>query len=82
MKPKIPRQLLEDMYRALNRCHMDENRGVPIGARVMAFEVLAHFADDVENAAYLELGSVDCYPRDWARENCLNPDRSLKDQDS
>jgi hypothetical protein len=69
--------LLDAMEKCLNQCHLDEQAGVPIGAREMALVVLAHIGID---PGELPLGRPYDLPADWARKNCTNPVRRSRDQ--
>lgn len=71
----IPAHLLSDMELCMVREHCDENAGVPIGARQMAFAVISNFANRAYNAKVLGLGKIEELPEDWAKENCRNPIR-------
>jgi hypothetical protein len=78
MAEKIPTQVLEAMRDTLRDTHYDENAGVPIGARLMAFAVLGCYEDRAENAAILKLGTNFDSPVEWAREHCMNPVREIR----
>lgn len=79
-KKPIPSSLLTSMARCMISCHMDENAGVPIGARSMAFEVLSHFLYENMNAEFLRLGLVSDSPSEWAAYHCTNPVRSQRNR--
>lgn len=66
------------MQRGLAAAHCDENIGVPIGVRDMAFRVLSCFADEGLNIVLLDLGKIWEVPAEWAMQHCVNPDRLLR----
>jgi hypothetical protein len=78
MAERIPSRLLQSMRTLLENTHYDENAGVPIGARLMAFEILSYYDDAKENAEILKLGTNYDSPTDWARQHCMNPVREVR----
>lgn len=77
---KLPRKILAAMKEAIGWCHMSETHGMAIGARTLAFRVLAQYPDEAENIEKLGLGSPHLDGFLWAEAECTNPLRRVQYQ--
>ena len=74
-KPPVPNEIKNVIAKELRTAHLDENQGVAIGVRNLAFAILDLYEEDPKIWNELQLGQPWNDPTEWAAIFCINPIR-------